>query len=221
MTIEGIDGRGVNRAKARCDTCGREEVVTCDYLRGSGGARWAPNEGRVKKKLTAHGWVDLKGKLACPGCEAKRKAMQAKSKEPEAASAPPDMSRRQRIEIIKMIAEVYDLDHGRYQGGETDDTVAAALSELSVRPGWVAQVREEEFGPSGGNEDLDAVRDELERSSKAFEDLRGALSDARKRVDQIETDMRAQKERMNGALARLKSIQDALSQRVARKAGVA
>ncbi len=159
MTINPIEGRGVHRAECVCDECARTEVVTCNYEKASSG-KWVPNEGQIKTKITAHNWTIVKGKMFCPKCTAKRKtvSMQASNAKKAEAPAPSRPSKKQRIQIFTMLADVYDVDAGRYMQGDTDDTVAEVLG---VMPGWVVEIREEEFGPDGGNEDIEKLAAEL------------------------------------------------------------
>lgn len=170
MGVEAISGKGVNRANAVCDDCGRKEPVTCDYSRRADNS-WVPNVGQVKKKITAQGWADVKGKLYCPTCEAKRKVVPMKSKQ-KAEEAPREMTKRQKIEIFTMLADVYDIDGGRYRNGDTDDSVAEVLG---VMPGWVAQVREAEFGPDGGNENIEEL---AQRLAEAESNIKAVMESA-------------------------------------------
>lgn len=212
--IRAINGRGAHRARAVCDRCGREEVVTCDYARMSGGSGWAPNEAQVTRKMTGQGWAVVKGKLHCPGCEAKRKVkpmaeVQAKL-QAGAGAAVPQPSREQKRAIIDLLQASYDTKAGRYLQGETDATLATVLE---VRAGWVAALREELFGPDGRNEEADALRQELEA-------LRGAIT-------AVEAVHAAQGEALAGlrgqagrAEAKLSRILTAVGAHVVRKAGV-
>lgn len=63
----------------------------------------------------------------------------------------PKPTPKQAYEIFEMLQVVYDRKNQRYQKAETDQTVAAALG--IERWGWVTQVREQFFGPSGNEED--------------------------------------------------------------------
>jgi len=149
---------GAPRATAHCDMpeCDRTEVVACGYRRNtSGSAQAIPDEKQVHAKLVGQGWSFVKGKLRCPACEAKRKVVPMK-----AAEAPREPTRSQKREIMDMLETAYDTDNERYTGGDTDDTVADVLK---VMPGWVAQIREEFFGPAGGNENMSALRIEIEQ----------------------------------------------------------
>ncbi len=66
----------------------------------------------------------------------------------------------QKREIISMLTVVYDAEKGRYRDCESDVTVASAIGGGCLF-GWVAQLREEFFGPDGGNEEIGALQDEL------------------------------------------------------------
>ncbi|MFC4731747.1 hypothetical protein [Salipiger abyssi] len=205
--IEAISGKGVHRAKAQCDECEREEVVTCDYVRGAGGD-WAPNEGQVKKKLTAHGWAEVKGKLRCPTCEARRKVVPMKPK--EAAAPAREMTKFEKIEIVKLLADVYDLDAGRYKNGDTDETVADVLG---VMPGWVANIREADFGPDGGNENIE---DLAARLGEAEKNLQAILESA---AQQHEAATKKMAE-VSAMCVELDRIKKAVGPRAMQRAGV-
>ena len=208
--IEPIKGKGVQRARVICDDCDKSEPVTCDYERQAHGD-WVPNEGQVKKKIIAHGWTDIKGKLRCPTCEAKRKVvpMQAVKTTPQ-VETPREPTKKQRLEIISMLMEVYDLDAECYSGGETDDTVADALS---VMPGWVSQVRDAEFGPSGGNEDIEALAESLEAFLVESNETAKAAQEAVTKMMEARRDAQ-------GHLKKLNAIKKAVGARILKKAGV-
>ncbi|WP_420013960.1 hypothetical protein [Tateyamaria sp.] len=116
----------------------------------------------------------------------------------------PEPSKRERIQIISMLADVYDLDAGMYSGGETDDTVASALE---VMPGFVAIVRESEFGPAGGNEDMKALGVEMEAHINAGNEILKSCADA---VSKMENHILRHQEYLD----RLKKIEKAVGRRV-------
>ncbi|WP_148087145.1 hypothetical protein, partial [Pseudogemmobacter humi] len=136
MTIRPIIGKGVNRATAVCDGCAREETITCDYERSASGA-WLPNEGQITRKLCAHGWAVVRGKLHCPACEAQRKAAASakpdqKEKVPMAVKEAPAAPLREpdkamRIDIFVAISSCYDLAAQRYRSDATDRSVAEVV----------------------------------------------------------------------------------------------
>jgi rubredoxin len=160
---------GVSRAKVDCDLCERSEVVACEYVKGSHNSDRVPNESQARAKVMGMGWTYIKNKLRCPACEAKRKVVQMPIKEVK-AETPREPTKRQRIDIFTMLAEVYDIDAGRYMQGDTDDTIAEVLG---VMPGWVAKIREADFGPDGGNESIEALSEQIEAMVKEIEGIRG------------------------------------------------
>lgn len=176
-SISGRQGRpGQPRAKAICDDCGREEVFPCPM----------GEDGQARKKIQNLGWSLISGRLRCAKCEANRKVVTPMKPKVQAAEAPPSPSREQKREIMALLQEVYDADAGRYSGGETDASVAEVLG-FPGRPGWVAALREEFFGPDGGNDDIEALAKALEQSKAWCEELdqdRARLSEVLRNLDQ-------------------------------------
>jgi hypothetical protein len=202
--IAAIKGKGVPRVKVTCDECQREEVVACDYTRQSGGD-WLPNEGQARTKMQGRGWTDVKGMLRCASCEAKRKsdaalkAGQAELKQAkQAATVTPlrEPTREQKREIVQMLEVAYDTEAQRYRGTDTDKTVAEALGG-GVMPGWVADIREDLFGPDGGNDEMTALLSEVR--------------DAKARMEKDATDARRCVETAQAALAKITEGVDCLS----------
>ena len=208
--IEAIPHKGgAGRAKIVCDDCGRDEVIPCSYVgsanASSGNAR--PNESQARAKALQMKWSFIKGKLRCPSCDAKRKVVPMKPATP-ATTATPEPTKRERIQIISMLSECYDLDAERYTGGDTDETVADVLG---VRPGFVSIIREAEFGPAGVNEDMAALKIELE----------AAIIDAEKRVMEAEAKAKSASAAvavMHGLRERLGKIETAVGKRVMARA---
>lgn len=222
MSIEPIRGKGANRAKVICDECGRDDVVACDYARGSKG-EWIPNEGQIQKKIVGAKWSIIKGRMICPGCEAKRKA-EAVAQKREAVMADAKQTivtdlrqptREQKRQIMAMLEASYDTASGRYTGGDTDKTVAEAIGG-GVMPGWVSEIREEFFGPDGGNDDMRVVACELKEAMKVFTELRGENERVTETARRIENDMRQQKERLDRAISRIEAIKAAVGPKAAR-----
>ncbi|MCE8438338.1 hypothetical protein [Rhodovulum sulfidophilum] len=214
MSIRAIKGKGVNRARVVCDGCGREEVVTCNYLHRPGRV-WVPDAGQINRKMTGQGWAEVKGKLHCPGCEAKRKATgmtkttTAPASNPDGALRQP--TRAQKREIMDLLEGVYDTTAERYRQGDTDATVAEVLG---VMPGWVAEIRDAFFGPDGGNEDIAGALGRMEALER---DMRAVAEEAARQ--------RAAAEKKLAELSVLKveldRIRVAVGPRALRKAGVA
>lgn len=188
--IEAIRGKGVNRAVARCDLCQREEVVTCGYIRGARPDTTEPNRDQVHQKLAAQGWALVKGNLHCPACEAARRARSgAKSHDEVAdmtqaaqASVPREASREVKRQINDLLGGVYDTGRGRYQAGETDKTVAEAIGGGCL-PAWVASVREEFYGPDGGNDDMSELAGEVRSSLGQVDGMLAEMRSLRDRID--------------------------------------
>lgn len=167
--IEAIRGKGVNRARVVCDVCGRDDTVPCGYVRTSPHSS-EPNRGQIIKKLESHGWSEVKGDLRCPACEAKRK-VEASAQREDAPMAVKDEVRKptpkQKREIIGILEMVYDDERKRFKDGESDKTVADAIGD-GVLWGWVAEVREELFGPDSRNQELDAIQKEAKRLGESI-----------------------------------------------------
>ncbi len=201
MTITPIIGTGVNRARAICDKCGREEVLTCGYEKGGTTNRPArPKEGQIIRKLQGCGWSLVKGSLYCPSCEAKRKHSPDEAIMDEIAEKGAHMSTKsaikacvvdtlalrqptqdQRGDIIEMLVASYDRRAKRYIGNDTDKTIADAVGGGCL-PGWVAEIRESNFSPAGGNEEIDAIRAEIVAVGAEFAAKVVALN---KRIDAV------------------------------------
>lgn len=158
--IQAMKGRGAPRAKAVCDTCGREEVCPCSYLGAD-----KPHEGQIVKRLTQQNWSSIKGVLRCPTCEAKRKVVPMKTKTVISPEAPRQPTRQEKREIVQMLEVAYDVSLGRYKGADTDLTVAEVLR---VMPGWVAEIREDLFGPDGGNDEIEALAEDIAKLAAQF-----------------------------------------------------
>ncbi len=139
--------RGQARMQAICDSCRQEEVLPC--ARG--------DFAEARRKLGLRGWAEVGGTLRCPTCEARRKA-HAGAPVPvavtgQATEALPQPTRDQKRQIMELLGESYDTGAGRYRRGDTDAVVAEVLG-FPQRPGWVARIREEFFGPDGGNDEM-------------------------------------------------------------------
>lgn len=169
--IEAIKGQnGEEQAYCACDDCGASVHVAAphgnrsSFFRGPNrGGTFTPtlaNEGRVHVKLQGMGWSIIKRRLRCGDCTEKRKG---KAEVVEMTANTHDIrrpTREQKRQIIELLGDVYDTAAERYKGGETDVTVASAIGSGCMF-GWVAEIREELFGPEGVNEEAQAVIAEL------------------------------------------------------------
>lgn len=178
--------RGAPCATASCDECGREIRVTCDYERkSSASGGWVPNAGQVHTRIIGLGWEVTSKAMRCPACvEARKAPAPNKPKEkPMTTMTASDLrqpTREQRRMIMDMLQASYDTKAERYMGAETDKTVADAIG--NVMPGWVAAIREEFFGPDGGNEAIEILRDELRGVKAAIEKEQDRARDAQEQA---------------------------------------
>lgn len=200
--IQGIKGSGVNRANAICDGCGRCETVPCGY-HATGPRTSSPDEAQVQKKLTTKGWAASKKKLLCPTCEAKRKAATATppspAKEPAMTTAvamkAPDLRRpspAQKRQIIGLLEDAYDDDSKRYRNPTDTDKTLADVIGGGCMWGWVAEIREELFGPDTRNAEVEALRADVKRIEGQIGNLTGearkldeALAEIRDRLGKV------------------------------------
>lgn len=205
------------RAQVICDTCGYEEFVTCDYERKQKQGQWVLNHGQVLRKMSAKGWTEIKGVHRCPKCENERKEEAKKNMPPlaqarttpitnpqpqpvakstvvahpavAAAAATPARAptREQKREIVQMLEVAYDTKLGRYKGKDTDKTVAEVLGD-GILPGWVAEIREDMFGPDGGNDEMLALLDQIEAAKIEFkaqmDEVKAKMGEAKNMMDE-------------------------------------
>ncbi len=177
MAIIAIKGpRNQELAEATCDECGAMATVPASHAHSKGFARGgAPimvlnNPDQSMSKLRRQGWAQVKNRLYCPDCEATRK-LRDQPKEKDMAIKTENVTQlrqptiEQRRQIVEMLVITYDGDAKRYKGHDTDKTLAEAIGG-GVMPGWVAEIREQNFGPAGGNEEIDAIRAALDEMQK-------------------------------------------------------
>lgn len=189
------------KARVTCDQCSNEHTFTCDY----------GNEGQANRRLTAAGWKLVKKKTICSACavpEEKEKTL-AEPVIPTTA-APTEPTRQQKRQIMDALEDAYDLNKGRYIGGETDDTLAKTLGVL---PGWVAKLREEFFGPDGGNEDIDVL---LAECAQSVTKLQALLKDAEALDGQVRVAIRE----VQATHTKLDAIKKAVGPRVLKLANL-
>lgn len=234
--IEAMDKAGrVSTVRIVCDDCGKDEVVVCDYERVSSYVR-LPNEGQANRKITGQGWEMVKGKHGCPACKAKRKnhrqALAGLHEEekrlrldaeetpnmtkPAAVTPLREPTREQKRQIMSLLEVSYDTDAGRYKGTDTDATVAGAIGG-GVMPGWVAELREEFFGPDGGNGEMEALAAEMR---EWLEKRRKESDNAKVLLDGLQRALAFTNNRIGEADAMLRRL-DAIRKAVGPKAGAA
>ena len=189
MTIHPVLPKGQNIAIAHCDGCGHEERLRCNYERHSARRKDDPGQpiqGQANKKLIASGWAVLRGRHFCPSCNAKHKA---EKEAPEMSAKTTNVApiraadREQKRLIILALEDAYDAAAGKYIGRATDKTLAEDLG-AGIMPGWVADLREEFFGPAG-NEELDQLRAEVDQLTREAAQIRFNFDEAVKNFTKV------------------------------------
>lgn len=199
---------------------------------------------QVVVKLQSRGWAVIAGGEVCDQCQAARRkdnsttqktkedtmskgmttkelgqigaiAGSAAAPSPSEAPLPVPTAKQHRL-IIMMLEDVYDDANKRYRGESTDKTVAEELGD-GIRPGWVAQLREQFFGPAGGNEEMERLRADIAAWMKAGNDLAEQVSRAKADLAQAMTGMDHARAKVRELAERL----DAICRNVGPKAGVA
>lgn len=170
-----------NVVTAVCDKCGLEHDVLVKYEGRE------PNTGQAMQKLVHNKWALVKGELLCNECNIKRKENNVvEIRQP---------SREVKREIVLLLNEVYDTNAGRYRGTDSDLTVADTIGNGCMF-GWVAQIREEMFGPNGGNDEMIALKEEIsaaikkaqldaEEDAKKWSAIIQNLNQLRDRIDNV------------------------------------
>ena len=187
------DGRKVGQV-IHCDQCGGNDIA---FTNKSG---FLPPVA-LRQIFERRGWtVHPKGKHACPACIEKEK--------PVADTAPRTPTPADRRKVYARLLEVYDTDNGRYCDDITDQSVA---KELAVPRRWVEDIREADFGPAGGNL-------EMERVVSAIGQMHGEA----KRLEGEAMEVAAKAEKLAGQaddlMKRVRGIEEAVGPRAVRSA---
>ncbi|ETX26448.1 hypothetical protein RISW2_03130 [Roseivivax isoporae LMG 25204] len=130
-------------------------------------------------------------------------------KNTDVGAAESEPSKAQKRDILQLLQDCYDVEAGRYNGADTDDVIAETLG---VRPAWVSALREEFFGPDGGNEDMQGLLEELVSFRQQLAEVRQRLADHASRVAELDQGAKEHE-------ARLKRIIGALSPRIVKRVG--
>ncbi len=211
------DGRGLSLARCTCDSCGQVTEFRCAHtLIGRNKHQEIVNHAQASKRLLADGWVLRGSNLSCPRCVADRRAQKSKpqTKEESMTEKSSDLrqpTREQKREIISLLTEVYDTKAERYRGAETDVTVAQTIGGGCMF-GWVAAIREEMFGPDGGNEEILVLiedvakwRREADALAQVMHNNLLAFNEARKQVATLEARVAALQKSMGPRAAAVRA----------------
>lgn len=173
--IEANPNKSRSDAICKCDFagCRFSETVKCRYENG------VPAVAQVQKKLISLGWTVAKKATLCPNHKPREKTKVTTTKDTKAEPVRKP-SREQKREIMDLLRDTYDTKNGRYMGEETDHSVA---SLLEVMEGWVAELREEFFGPAGSNEDITAFKIEIQEFIKEGERIASRIAEDTERLN--------------------------------------
>lgn len=218
-------GRMIDRFVMRCSECPAEETL--------GRQNFGPGVAaeQVPKKFAAKGWTvgtanDGSDDL-CPACSGRHRerphlklvsptkeeqTMKQHTKQagPVAAVAaitkpsaepPREMSRDDRRLIFAKLDEFYVDENTGYSAGWTDDKVA---TDLGVPRAWVAQIRDENFGP-GTNEEITKLLSEVNETVRLHEGVKSRLTE----LQRLESGLAADIARISGTAKRLQGLMGA------------
>lgn len=152
-----IEGRPRRALRLYCYRCGKPGNCLMNTMQKGAGSE--DKEQRIAgRKFTEMGWaVDLgRGKHFCPECQTSPQ-VRPQREDTEMASIvtiPRQMSRDDRRIVFEKLNEVYIDEKQGYSAPWTDEKVSV---DLGVPRAWIAQVREEMFGPVGSNSEIDGV----------------------------------------------------------------
>jgi hypothetical protein len=219
--IKAVHINGREMAECTCDDCGVKLSFAAQHVTSSHG--WKPSQakivlesdGKAIAKAQSYGWAYVKGVLRCDKCEAKRKSKQ-EAPMPTVVTPNRQPTREDKRQIVELLTFSYDTTAGRYRGSDTDKTIAEVLGG-SVMPGWVAEIREELFGPDGGNAELDTLAAEVAKWADEFTRRAG---DVDKRQADLTTALREFRDHRDQASAIVKRI-EALKKAIGPKAASA
>lgn len=162
-----------------CGSCGKT-----GHIINSGTLKVVPSA-IVEKKFSDRGWIIGGSPKAdrCPECAAKlgaakRHSKSGQKKEKVVADIPPlepdqprEMTREQRRIIFLKLEEHYLDEAAGYDRGWSDKRVA---EDLGVPRAWVAEIRDQNFGPAKDNED---VRDLLAAQERLGQEVASFMAD--------------------------------------------
>ena len=201
-TLTPADGHARSGYLISCFKCHKTEELVASGHTGS-----LPQT-VVNKKFQQKGWKTGR-KSVCPTCQkpAEEKPMppkvidsvatQINSQSPVAIEPPREMSPADKRKVFRAIDDQWDESKGRYIGAASDQHIA---DTLKVPRAWVREVREENFGRSQRNEELDKLigeaknlRAEAARNAATaldlatkFEKLDMAYQDMIRRLEAVE-----------------------------------
>lgn len=169
-------GKRHSAMSIQCRNCGAKAY----FLQGGG--RRLPSIA-ASQHFRNQGWLVGNGPRmdTCPECRDRKRKPDLKVVEkvsPAKADEPREMTRADRRIINDKLDEVYD--ENAYVVPWTDASVAR---DLGVPVAWVAQVRDEFFGPAGSNPEFD---DFMEKAAPVISDMRNLFAALHGQVEKVE-----------------------------------
>lgn len=177
--IETESGQTLPGYMIRCDEpgCNRQESVTASNASGS-----LPQV-VIHRKLKQAGWK-VNGQCLCPD------HANPKPKEPPmpkvTVTPPRDMSPADRRKVFREIDDCWDEAKGRYAGSHSDQEIA---SKLDVPRKWVSDIREESFGKTQRNGELEKLASEAKRLSLECEKALNASLEMAGSYEKFQTEL--------------------------------
>lgn len=204
-TLTPEDGQQRSGYKITCCRCGKEDEIVASGHTGS-----LP-QSVINKKFQQKGWKTGRKPIG-PCCSVQRparfptpqnsedvmkKTIDADPVQPLAIEAPRQMTPADKRKVFRAIDDQWDEKHGRYIGAASDQHVA---STLGVPRAWVVEVREENFGKTQRNEDLDKALGELKN-------VKGEITRALDKVLEFATTLEALEKKVELLQARVEAVE--------------
>jgi hypothetical protein len=186
-------GRRVSAVKITCAKCGEVHRLPRPYMQNCVGTE-EQEAAQITRKLKKAGWAV--GATAahdrCPACAKPANKEARTMPEDQGTAAPPrQMQREDRRIIFEKLNEVYIDEKSGYSADWTDQKMA---DHLGVPRAWVVQIRDENFGPSGGNEKIAAQIQEadqvLAQAKKVAAEMQSEASKVLAAVGRLDAVMR-------------------------------
>lgn len=172
-----IDGRPLRGFRIVCAKCGKSAVQRSGSVKGRLDTDGRKKEFRqAQRKFRDLGWSIGKRRQdnKCPDCinilldlqnNVNKGSLLMSS---SVINLPRQMGREDRRIVFEKLNDVYVDEKTGYSAGWTDSQVA---KDLNVPMAWVVQIRDENFGPSGSNQEIDKqLKEALETANKLREE---------------------------------------------------
>jgi hypothetical protein len=170
-----------------CSSCGGK-----DEIAATGHSGVLPPD-VLTKKWKQRGWKIGRKSATCPACngtqQEKPMATQA------AADAPRQPTPADKRRIFREIDDHWNEEKSRYEGSTTDQTIATGLD---VPRAWVTQIREDAFGKSQRNEDMDKVLGNLKNLKGECDRAMSSAMELAEKFEALSKQCVAMQEAING-----------------------